>query len=106
MLKLEKTIKQAKILSPLKNFEEDVITFEYRTDPLTGRNTTVIREFLDYARKFLTSDWELLNALVEKTKATCPFCPENVKTKHPCSPKTSFPKDEYLLAMLLSSQIL
>jgi galactose-1-phosphate uridylyltransferase len=42
---------------------------------------------LDYVGKFLTSDWELVNALVEKTKATCPFCPENVKTKTPVFPK-------------------
>lgn len=92
MLKLEKTIKQAKILSPLKNFEEDVITFEYRIDPLTGRNTTVIGGLLDYVRKFLASDMELLNTFIEKTKTTCPFCPENVKTKTPMFPKDFIPE--------------
>ncbi|MEM2394623.1 MAG: hypothetical protein QXW82_05170 [Candidatus Bathyarchaeia archaeon] len=87
MVKFEKAVKQAKILSPLKNFDEAVISFEYRTDPLTGRNTTVIKGMLDYVSKFLSSDSALLNTLVEKTRATCPFCPENVKTKTPMFPK-------------------
>ena len=52
----EKTVKRARILNPLKNFQEDTITFEYRTDPLTGRNTTVITGMLNYVSKFLASD--------------------------------------------------
>jgi UDPglucose--hexose-1-phosphate uridylyltransferase len=86
-IEFEKTIKQTKILSPLKNFAEDTITFEYRADPLTGRNTTVIKGMMNYVSKFLASDAELLNALVEKTRATCPFCPENVKAKTPMFPR-------------------
>jgi UDPglucose--hexose-1-phosphate uridylyltransferase len=86
-IEFEKTVKYAKILSPLKNFEEDTVTFEYRTDPLTGRNTTVIRGMLNYVSRFLTSDAELLNSLVEKTKANCPFCPESVRTKTPMFPR-------------------
>jgi len=79
----EKTIKQATILNPLKDFQEDTITFGYRTDPLTGRNTTVIKGMLNYVSKFLVSDEDLLNSLVEKTRVNCPFCPENIKTKTP-----------------------
>jgi len=83
MIKFEKTIKQARILNPLKNFEEDILTFEYRTDSLTGWNTTVIKGMLNYISKFLISDEELLNSLIEKTRANCPFCPESAKTKTP-----------------------
>ncbi|MGB9675882.1 MAG: hypothetical protein ACPL0C_01670 [Candidatus Bathyarchaeales archaeon] len=83
MLRFEKAVKQARILNPLKNFEEDTLTFEYRADLLTGRNTTVIKGMLNYVGRFLTSEKEQLNALAEKTKANCPFCPENVKTKTP-----------------------
>lgn len=83
MINFEKTVKKARMLNPLKRFEEDTITFEYRTDPLTGRNTTVIKGMLDYISKFLVSDEELLDSLVEKTRVNCPFCPENVKTKTP-----------------------
>jgi galactose-1-phosphate uridylyltransferase len=87
VIEFERTIKQAKILSPLKNFEEDTITFEYRADPLTGRNTTVIRGMLNYVGRFLNSDAELLNSLVEKTKTNCPFCPENATTNTPMFPR-------------------
>ena len=83
MITFEKTVKRSKILNPLKNFEEDVVTFEYRADPLTGRNTTVIRGMLKYICKSLVSDEELLDSLVEKTKVSCPFCPESVKEKTP-----------------------
>jgi UDPglucose--hexose-1-phosphate uridylyltransferase len=83
MIEFKKTVKQAKILSPLKNFEEETLTFEYRADPLTGRNTTVIKGMLGYVSKFLSSDAEMLSVLVEKTRATCPFCPESVRTKTP-----------------------
>ena len=87
MINFEKTVKHARILNPLKNFAEDTLTFEYRTDPLTGRNTTVIKDMLSYVSKFLTSDMELLNSLVEKTRTNCPFCPENVRTKTPMFPR-------------------
>jgi len=83
MIIFKKSIKQARILSPLKNFKEDSITFEYRTDPLTGRNTTVIKGMLSYFSKFLVSDEELLNSLIEETRANCPFCPESVRDKTP-----------------------
>jgi UDPglucose--hexose-1-phosphate uridylyltransferase len=87
MIEFGRIVKQTKILSPLKNFEEDTVTFEYRTDPLTGRNTTVIRGMLNYVGKFLTSDAELLSALVEKTRQNCPFCPESVRTRTPMFPR-------------------
>jgi len=83
IITFEKTVKCSKILNPLKNFEEDIVTFEYRTDPLTGRNTTVIRGMLEYISKSLVSDEELLSSLVEKTRVNCPFCPESVKEKTP-----------------------
>ncbi|MEM3596591.1 MAG: hypothetical protein QXJ53_00450 [Candidatus Bathyarchaeia archaeon] len=86
MLKFEKAVKHARILNPLKNFEEDTLTFEYRADPLTGRNTTVIKGMLNYISRFLISDKEQLKALAEKTRANCPFCPENVKSKTPMFP--------------------
>ena len=87
MIEFQKTVKQTTILSPLKNFEEETLTFEYRADPLTGRNTTVIKGMLGYVSKFFRSDAEMLHALMEKTRATCPFCPESVQTKTPMFPK-------------------
>ena len=83
MITFEKNVKYSKFLNPLKNFEEDIVTFEYRTDPLTGRNTTVIKGMLNYINKFLVSDEKLLNSLIEKSRGNCPFCPERVKNKTP-----------------------
>lgn len=87
MIRFKKATKHARILNPLKNFEEDTLAFEYRTDPLTGRNTTVINEMSGYVGKFLVSDEKLLDSLVEKTRVNCPFCPESVKMKTPMFPK-------------------
>jgi len=83
LITFEKTAKYSRILNPLKNFEEDLLTFEYRTDPLTGRNTTVVKGMLRYISKALVSDEKLLHSLVEKTRTNCPFCPESVKDKTP-----------------------
>ena len=85
MINFDKTTKHARILNPLKGFKEDTITFEYRTDPLTGRNTTVIKGMLNYISKFLVSDEELLNSLVEQTRVNCPFCARasGPMNKHP-----------------------
>jgi len=87
VIELKKTVKETKILSPLKDFKEDTVTFEYRADPLTGRNTTVIRGMLNYVSKFLVSDLEQLKSLIDKTRVSCPFCPENLSTKTPMFPK-------------------
>lgn len=94
VIKLQKTIKQAKILSPLKNFEEETLTFEYRTDPLTGRNTTVIPGMLNYVGKFMVSDAEMLKGLVDKTMQLARFAPKACKLRLRCFQKTSCPKEE------------
>jgi UDPglucose--hexose-1-phosphate uridylyltransferase len=91
VIEFQKTSKQAKIRSPLKNFEEETPTFEYRADPLTGRNTTIIKVMLNYVSNFWVSDSEQLNSLVEKTRATCPFCPENILAKTPMFTKDFLP---------------
>ncbi len=83
MITYEKTIKHARILNPMKRFQEEKLTFEYRTDSLTRRNTTVIKEMMSYMKRYLTSDEVWLNGLAERTRANCPFCPERVKEKTP-----------------------
>jgi galactose-1-phosphate uridylyltransferase len=87
MIVFQKAEKTSRMRNPLENFKEDTVTFEYRTDPLTGRNSTIIRGMLSYVSKFLISDQDLLNSLVEKTRANCPFCPENIQTKTPMFPQ-------------------
>jgi UDPglucose--hexose-1-phosphate uridylyltransferase len=83
LIVFEKVVKHSRLLNPLKGFAEDSVTFEYRADPLTGRNSTVIDGMLGYVSGFLKSDEQLLSSLVEKTRAGCPFCPESVRTRTP-----------------------
>jgi galactose-1-phosphate uridylyltransferase len=83
MINFEKTVRHARILNPLKDFAETIIEFEYRRDPLTGRNTTVIKGMIEYIRRFLKTDESLLSSLIESTRTNCPFCPENVRSKTP-----------------------
>jgi UDPglucose--hexose-1-phosphate uridylyltransferase len=87
MIVFQKTEKISRMRNPLKDFKEDTVTFEYRTDPLTGRNSTIIGGMLSYVSKFLVSDQDLLNSLVEKTRANCPFCPENIGIQTPRFPQ-------------------
>ena len=86
MIVFKKVEKRQRILNPTKNFAEQETVFEYRTDPLTGRNTTVVKDMLGYVAKFLVSDKTLLDSLLEQSKATCPFCPENIMTMTPVFP--------------------
>jgi len=99
LIEFRKTSKQFKILNPLKNFEEDSTTFEYRADPLTGRNTTVIKSMLGYVSKYLVSDPTLLKTAVNETQASCPFCPERVNSKTP-----KFTKDFLLEGRIISGE--
>lgn len=97
MIEFKRSVKQTKILNPLKGFEEDTVTFEYRADPLTGRNATVIKGMLSYVSKFLSSDPELLASLVDKTRENCPFCPESISTKTPMFPKAFLPAGRFFV---------
>ena len=52
---------------------------------------------LGYVSKFLTSDEELLKSLVDKTRANCPFCPENVRTNTPMFTKDFLAKGRIIM---------
>lgn len=77
-IRFSKTVYKVSILNPLKNFEKDTWEIEYRSDPLTGRNATVIPRLYDYWIKLMKSEGEYLRKLVLETRRRCPFCPENV----------------------------
>lgn len=75
--------KEVTVLSPFKNFERDTWKIQYRTDPLTGKNTTIIPKLHEYGVRFLNTDKELLKNIVLASKENCPFCPENVLSRTP-----------------------
>ena len=91
-MELEAWCGKAVMLSPLKGFELDVQELEYRRDPLTGRITVVARGRSQYAAKYFRSDEELIEELVESSRAGCPFCPGAIEEKTPMFPPEVLPE--------------
>lgn len=83
MIHFDAVAKEARILSPLNNFEPTTQPVEHRWDPLTRRSAIVIKGRMDYVRRFIESDPQFLSDLVQSTGANCPFCPSAVFTKSP-----------------------
>ncbi len=76
-------IRYAKFRSPLKNFESEEQVVEHRYDPLTGRSTVITRGRFQYVKKLFESDLREIAEVVEKTRASCPFCPEKLELSTP-----------------------
>jgi len=82
-IRFESTVRQARILSPLNNFEPVTQTIDHREDPLTHRRVLVLKERMEYVKRFIETDDNFLSELVDSTASTCPFCPNSVLTKSP-----------------------
>jgi galactose-1-phosphate uridylyltransferase len=82
-IQFETGSREAKFLSPFKNFEPVTQGLEHRRDPLTGRGSIVIKGRLDYVKSLIETDQTFLDELVESTRSTCPFCPAAVEGKSP-----------------------
>lgn len=79
----ESVAREARLLSPLKNFEPDSQVIEHRRDPLTGQTVIVLKGRLDYVRRYLESDEESIDDLANSTQKDCPFCPDAVEKQAP-----------------------
>ncbi len=86
------TIRQSTILSPLNNFHPVTQTIDHRDDPLTGRRVLVLKERMDYVKRFIDTDDGFLRELVESTAGTCPFCSDSVLSKSPMFPPEIAPE--------------
>lgn len=82
-IEFKKEVKKAWILNPAKGYQRDYTLCEYRIDPLTGIGTTVIAERFEHAKRILTSDEESVKSIVERSKALCPFCPDQLEKSTP-----------------------
>jgi galactose-1-phosphate uridylyltransferase len=76
-------MREARILSPLNNFEAVSQTIEHRRDPLTGRRVIVLKGRMDYVKRFIESDENQVEELANSTQTECPFCPDSLKSKAP-----------------------
>jgi galactose-1-phosphate uridylyltransferase len=79
----ESVTREARLLSPLKNFQPDIQVIEHRRDPLTGRGVIVLKGRIDYVRRYLESDEEAVDGLANSTQKDCPFCLEAVEKRAP-----------------------
>ena len=79
----ESDTREARLLSPLKNFEPDSQALEHRRDPLTGRSVIVLKGRLDYVKRYLESDESAIDDLANSTQQDCPFCPDSVEKRAP-----------------------
>ncbi|WP_455363542.1 hypothetical protein, partial [[Eubacterium] cellulosolvens] len=76
----------ARLHSPLKNFGLDEQVVEHRRDPLTGRRSIVLKGRRDYVKRYFQTDEASLAEAAERTRETCPFCPEKTGKSTPRFP--------------------
>ena len=82
-IRFESVTREARLLSPLQNFEPVSQVIEHRRDPLTGRRVIVLKGRLDYVKRFIESDETAIDDLANSTLEGCPFCPSSLETKAP-----------------------
>jgi len=76
--------REARFLSPLLEFSEDVHLIEHRQDPLTGTMCLIGHNLTDKATMFFgATDKELIHKVAQKSQATCFMCPERVGSMTP-----------------------
>jgi UDPglucose--hexose-1-phosphate uridylyltransferase len=83
MIRFESELREARILSPLNNFELVTQNIEHRRDPLTKLSVVVLKGRMEYVRTFVESDQSFVDELVHTSAADCPFCPEATEKKAP-----------------------
>ena len=88
----ESEIRETRILNPLNSFQLTTQKLEHRTDPLTGHKVIVSKGRIDYVKRFIESDQNFINELVQTTQATCPFCPDAVEKNAPKFPREMAPE--------------
>jgi galactose-1-phosphate uridylyltransferase len=91
MIYFKKFEEKSVLLNPLKDFEIDSQTIEYREDPLSGF-TSFIRTGRAFWAGIYKTDEALLQKLVEETRGKCFFCPEKVSTSTPKFPSDFIPE--------------
>ena len=82
-IRFEAVTREASLLSPFKNFELATQTIEHRRDPLTGRSVIVLGGRMDYVKRFIESDENLIEDLASSTLSDCPFCASSLRSKAP-----------------------
>ena len=89
-MEFRKEVKTPELLSPALRFEREVQPIEYREDPLTGARSRINVARAGRARQAQQGEVEV-REVIERTRAGCFFCPENIEERTP-----KFPPEFYL----------
>ena len=85
----EKTVQEARLLSPLQDFKLVTQPIEIRKDPLTGRRCRINLERTKRTKQ--VAEATEMGKIVEASRAKCFFCPENLEKTTPMFPE-DFPE--------------
>lgn len=83
----EKSERFADVLDPTQNYKLNKQSIEHRQDPLTEKNSIILRGRLAYVQRFFETDEKFLYQYSEQTKGHCPFCPLSLKESTPRFPE-------------------
>jgi len=85
----EKTVQEARLLSPLQDFKLVTQPIEVRKDPLTGRRCRINLERTKRTKQ--VAEATEMEKIVEASRAKCFFCSENLEKTTPMFPE-DFPE--------------
>ncbi len=88
----EKRSRDARLLSPLSNFDLDTQQIEFRRDPLTGRWCRINLKRTERVKQTIDSEERALMEIIAKSRESCFFCPENLESKTPRFPYDLIPE--------------
>jgi len=91
----EKRVREARLLSPLSNFNVDVQLIEFRKDPLTGRWCRMNVRRAARVKQVVGGAGvveDILPGIAEKSRKSCFFCPENLEERTPMFPGDLIPE--------------
>lgn len=90
-MEFRKEVKTPELLSPALRFEPEVQPIEYREDPLTGARSRINVARAGRARQAQRGEMDL-REVIERTRAGCFFCPENIEERTPKFPPNFYPQ--------------
>ncbi|RDE17833.1 MAG: hypothetical protein C4K49_00840 [Candidatus Thorarchaeota archaeon] len=89
VIRFEKVLEEAEILTPSAGFKLDTHEIEHRRDPLTGHRSLVGLRLIEKYRSLMgETDRELVDKLVASSAEKCFFCPDMVMSATPMFSKS------------------
>ena len=89
-MELRSQVLRGELLHPARGFQPTPVSVEVRWDPLTGHAARLVSS--QAGELFPPTDRAALAALAERTRASCPFCPERIDRATPKLPPAIWPE--------------